>query len=48
VINFPEEETNFVLHLTPLLRKDMDYNTICCIEDWDNVNEKREYFFLGK
>ena len=46
VINFREEETNFVLDLTPLLGKDMDYNTICYIEDWDKKNEKGEYFFL--
>jgi hypothetical protein len=45
VIIFREEETNCVLDLTSILRKDIDYNTICCIEDWDNVNEKREYFF---
>ena len=46
IINFREEETNFILDLSNLLGKDIDYNTICFIEDWDNENEKGEYFFL--
>ena len=46
VINFRENETNFLLDLSSLLGKDTDYNTICYIEDWDNQNEKGEYFFL--
>ena len=46
VINFREEETNFILDLSSLLGKDIDFNTIIYLEDWDNVNEKGEYFFL--
>ena len=46
VINFSENETNFLLDLSSLLGKDTDYNTICYIEDWDNQNEKGEYYFL--
>ena len=46
VINFREKETNFLLDLSSLLGSDTDFNTICYIEDWDNQNEKGEYFFL--
>ena len=46
VINFRENETNFSLDLSNLLGKDIDFNSICYIEDWDNENEKGEYYFL--
>ena len=46
VMNFREYETNFILDLSTLIGKDIDYNTICYIEDWDNENERGEYYFL--
>ena len=48
VINFRENETNFSLDLSNLLGEEInnDMNTICYIEDWDDENEKGEYYFL--
>ena len=48
IINFREKETNFSLDLTNLFGMDinMDENTICFIENWDDENDKGEYYFL--
>ena len=45
VINFRENDTNFLLDLSNLLGKEGDFNTICYIEDWEG-DEKGEYYFL--
>ena len=44
-INFREHESNFLLDLKPLLGDDINFDTICNIQNWDN-NGKDEYYFL--
>ena len=43
-INFREYESNFLLDLKPLVGDNINFDTICNIQNWDN--DKNEYYFL--
>ena len=48
IFNFRDEEINFFLDLTSLFGKDIDSNTIVCIEKWDNEEKERDYYLFGE
>ena len=45
-INFRDQESNFLLDLKPLVGEESNFDTICEIKNWDEENDKGEYFFL--
>ena len=45
-INFREQESNFLLDLTTLVGEESSFDTICEIKNWEDEDDKGEYFFL--
>ena len=44
-INFRDQESNFLLDLKPLVGENINFDTICQIQNWE-TDEKGEFFFL--
>ena len=45
-INFRDQESNFLLDLKSLVGEDSNFDTICEIKNWEDEDDKGEYFFL--